>query len=147
MLAIVSYATQHRSKEITSIITILQPQQPGINVTSLGLSSIFQNIIVLRYFEAESQIKRSLLILKMRGSNHDQSIIAFLIVSDRGMKIVGPMNKYTGIMSGIAQKTNQPYDDTEQKIKFEENMERRKRKQKLPIESERNSQERKKYEK
>jgi circadian clock protein KaiC len=122
-----------RSKEITSIITILQPQQPGINVTSLGLSSIFQNIIVLRYFELESQIKRSLLILKMRASNHDQSIIEFLIVSDRGIKIVGPMKKYTGIMSGIAQKTYQRSADREQKIKFEENMERRKRKQKLPI--------------
>ena len=122
-----------RSKEMTSIITILQPQQPGINVTSLGLSSIFQNIIVLRYFEAESQIKRSLLILKMRGSNHDQSIIEFLIVSDRGMKIVGPMKKYIGIMSGIAQKTYQRSADRKQKIKFEENMERRKRKQKLPI--------------
>lgn len=118
---------------MTSIITILQPQQPGINVTSLGLSSIFQNIIVLRYFEVESQIKRSLLILKMRGSNHDQSIIEFLIVSDRGMKIVGPMKKYIGIMSGIAQKTYQRSADRKQKIKFEENMERRKRKQKLPI--------------
>jgi hypothetical protein len=36
-------------------------------------------------------------------------------------------------MSGIAQKTYQPSADREQKIKFEENMERRKRKQKLPI--------------
>lgn len=122
-----------RSKEITSVITILQPQQPGINVAVLGLSSIFQNIIALRYFEVESQIKRSLLILKMRGSNHDHSIIEFLIVSDRGMKIVGPMKKYIGIMSGIARKTYKEFADREQKIKYEENMERRKRKQKLAI--------------
>jgi len=122
-----------RSKEITSIITILQSQQPGITITSLGLSSIFQNIIVIRYFEVESQIKRSMLILKMRSSNHDQSIIEFLIVSDRGIKIVGPMKEYTGIMSGIAQKTYQRSADMEHKIKFKENMDRRKRKQKLPI--------------
>ncbi len=132
-----------RRKEITSIITILQPQQPGINVTSLGLSSIFQNIIVLRYFELESQIKRSLLILKMRGSNHDQSIIAFMIVGDRGIKIIGPMKKYTGIMSGIAQKTYQPSADEEQKIKFEENMKRRKKTAKTSNRSERNRKERK----
>ena len=74
----------------------------------------------------------------MRASNHDQSIMEFLITSNRGIKILGPLEKYTGIMSGIAQKSYQQFADREHKIKFKEYLERRK-KQKTPIRSERNT--------
>lgn len=113
---------------ITSIFTILTDQESGLNISSFGVSSIFHNIILLRYVEAEAQLKRSMLILKMRASNHDHSILQFLIQSKTGLKIAGTMNEYEGIMSGIAQKVYQHYLDKEKKIQDKQSKEREKRK-------------------
>jgi len=113
---------------ITSIFTILTDQESGLTISSFGLSSIFHNIILLRYVEAEAQLKRSMLILKMRASNHDHSILQFLIQNKTGLKIAGTMNEYEGIMSGIAQKVYQRYLDKEKKISDKQSKEREKRK-------------------
>ena len=110
----------------TSIFTILTEQQSGINVSFFNLSSIFQNIINLRYVEAEAQLKRSMLILKMRASNHDQSILQFSI-TDKGIKILGTMTEYVGILSGTAQRVYQKYLEKELKIQAKETAGREKR--------------------
>jgi circadian clock protein KaiC len=125
---------------ITSIFTILTDQESGLKVTSFGLSSIFHNIILLRYVEADAQLKRSMLILKMRASSHDQSILQFSIQSKTGLNILGTMSEYQGIMSGIAQKVYQSYLDKEQKIQAKQIAEREKRKARLVAQQKRISQ-------
>jgi circadian clock protein KaiC len=124
-----------RTHNATSIFTILTNQQSGLNVTSVGLSSIFHSIILLRYVEVEAKLKRSMLILKMRASVHDQSILQFSIVEKEGIKILGTMTEYVGILSGIAQPTYQRYvgDNREQKRQSKEETERRKRKSKNEV--------------
>ena len=64
----------------------------------------------------------------MRASNHDHSILQFLIQNKTGLKIAGTMNEYEGIMSGIAQKVYQHYLDKEKKIQDKQSKEREKRK-------------------
>jgi circadian clock protein KaiC len=125
---------------ITSIYTILTDQESGLNITSFGLSSIFHNIVLLRYVEADAQLKRSMLILKMRASNHDQSIVQFSIQSKTGINILGTMSEYQGIMSGIAQKVYQKYLDKEQKIQAKQITDREKRKARLDAQQKRISQ-------
>jgi KaiC/GvpD/RAD55 family RecA-like ATPase len=117
-----------QTRGITSIFSILTDQESGLRITSFGLSSIFHNIILLRYVEADAQLKRSMLILKMRASNHDQSILQFSIKSKSGLNILGTMSEYHGIMSGIAQKVYQRYLDKEQKIEAKQITDREKRK-------------------
>jgi len=112
---------------MTSIFTILTEQQSGLNVSSFNLSSIFHNIILLRYVEAEGELKRSMLILKMRSSNHDQSILQFLI-TNKGIKILGLMEGYVGILSGMAQRVYQKHLDKETRIQDKETAAREKRK-------------------
>ena len=112
-------------------MTLLPSSQSTFDITSVGLSPLFNNIIVLRYFEAESGIKRSLIILKVRASNHDPSIIAFSISSKGGIKIIGEMKQYVGILSGNAQRTYQEYIRRERKIKSKQNLDSRKRKKNL----------------
>jgi circadian clock protein KaiC len=125
---------------ITSIYTILTDQESGLNITSFGLSSIFHNIVLLRYVEADAQLKRSMLILKMRASNHDQSIVRFSIQSKTGINILGTMSEYQGIMSGIAQKVYQKYLDKEQKIQAKQITDREKRKARFEKQQKRLSQ-------
>ncbi|MDW0144336.1 MAG: ATPase domain-containing protein, partial [Nitrososphaeraceae archaeon] len=113
---------------ITSIFTFLTDQESGPSISSHGIFSIFQNIILLRYVDADAQLKRSILILKMRGSSHDQSILQFEIQNKVGLNIVGEMKEYQGILSGIAQKDYQRYVEKERKIQEKEIKDREKRK-------------------
>jgi circadian clock protein KaiC len=91
--------------KITALITILTTQKSGFELSGLGLSSLFQNIILLRYVEVQGRLKRVLLVLKMRGTQHDESILEFRISKDNGVEIVGPIgSNYVGIFTGVAQR-------------------------------------------
>lgn len=107
-----------RQNEVTSIFTLLVTQQPGFVVSDLGMSSLFQNMILLKYLEFEGEVKRSLIVLKMRSTQHTQLILEFQIVSNvadhvpGGIKIVGPFN-YTGILTGVAHKMPTAFSNSE----------------------------------
>lgn len=91
--------------KITALITILTTQKSGFELSEFGLSSILQNIILLRYAEVQGRLKRILLVLKMRGTQHDESILEFRISKENGVEIVGPIGSdYVGIFTGVAQK-------------------------------------------
>ena len=70
--------------------------------TMAKVSSLFHNIIILRYIELNFRMKRSIVFLKMRSSYHDNSILEF-VISGNGVKIIGPMNDYEGTLSDIKQ--------------------------------------------
>jgi circadian clock protein KaiC len=55
--------------------------------------------ILLRYVEIESAVRKALLVLKMRGSDHDKGIRQFEITS-RGIEVHAPFEGQEGIMSG-----------------------------------------------
>jgi circadian clock protein KaiC len=91
--------------KITALVTILTTQKSGFEISGLGLSSLLQNIILLRYVEIQGRLKRILLVLKMRGTQHDESILEFKISKDKGVEIIGPIgDDYIGLFTGIAQK-------------------------------------------
>jgi circadian clock protein KaiC len=50
-------------------------------VTETGMSTIADNIISLRHVEVDSALKRSLIVLKARGTSHDNGIREFEITS------------------------------------------------------------------
>jgi len=55
--------------------------------------------ILLRYVEFESAVHKALLVLKMRGSDHDKGIRQFEITS-RGIEVHAPFEGREGILSG-----------------------------------------------
>lgn len=116
---------------ITSIFNILTSQQPGFDLTGFGVSSIFHNIVLLRYVEIEGVLKRSLLVLKMRASLHDHSILEFTIDSNGGIKIVGAIINYEGILSGIARKSYELFMSKEKKIEARQREQKATRKAKF----------------
>lgn len=92
--------------QITTVLTILTTQKSGFEITEEDLFSLLQNIIVLRFVEVQGRMKRVLLVLKTRGSQHDNSILEFNISKDKGgVEITGPIDEdYIGILTGIAYK-------------------------------------------
>ncbi|MGD2165400.1 MAG: ATPase domain-containing protein [Anaerolineae bacterium] len=55
--------------------------------------------ILLRFVEIESAVRKALLVLKMRSSDHDKGIRQFEITS-RGLEVHAPFEGREGIMSG-----------------------------------------------
>jgi circadian clock protein KaiC len=62
------------------------------------VSTITDTIIMLRYVELASQVRRCLTILKMRGSSHDKTIREYTI-DDTGMQLGGPMPHVSDILT------------------------------------------------
>lgn len=119
-----------RQYHLTAMITILTSQSAGMNLTDLGISSLFQNILMLRYVEIEGRMRRSMLLLKMRATPHDESILEFTISDGKGLEMIGTMEKYFGILTGVAQRMQkEAYDfsEKEQTINAQQEAARRKR--------------------
>lgn len=73
-------------------------------ISDYGLEFIVDSIIMLQYVEMESEIYRSMSILKMRGSDHDRSIRRYEI-GRKGFELKSRFEGYEGIMSGTARKS------------------------------------------
>ncbi len=115
-----------RKYQLTALITIQTTQPLEINLTNMGISSLFHNIILLRFVEGKSKMKRSMILLKMRASYHDNSILEF-VISDKGMKIIGTMNNYEKIVSDTLQGGYNEFPKIEDEIRVQQQYKRKKR--------------------
>jgi circadian clock protein KaiC len=86
--------------ELTAMVSQEDPFITGVmTVTEAGLSYIADTIIQLRYVEINSSMKKALLVLKHRASDHDKEIRQFRITSS-GVEIQDPFEGKEGILSG-----------------------------------------------
>jgi circadian clock protein KaiC len=89
-------------------VTVILPNEvdsiAGTNqrITSAGLSYLADTIILLRYFEMDGKLLKSVGVLKKRTSNFEKSIRQFEI-SSYGMKIGPPLRGLQGVLTGIPQ--------------------------------------------
>ena len=88
----------------TMMTTTLPDLLGGANATNLYLSTIADAIIALRYFDLDSQVRRAILVLKVRGSQHASEMHEYEILST-GMSVKGPIRGIGGILAGLAQTT------------------------------------------
>ncbi|GAB4452001.1 MAG: ATPase [Anaerolineae bacterium] len=72
--------------------------EPG-DVEDSGLAFVVDSYILLRYVEIESAVHKALLVLKLRGSNHDKEIREFTIGPD-GMEVKTRFEDQEGIFTG-----------------------------------------------
>ncbi len=82
----------------------------GEHATAVYLSTITDSIIALRYFDLDSQVRRAVLVLKLRGSAHSRALHEYE-VSDRGMRLLGPIRGVHGILAGLAEVTGETPQD------------------------------------
>jgi circadian clock protein KaiC len=85
---------------ITSETTTLGPMTEPIG----GLSFLFHNVIMLRYLEIGSELRRALNIIKMRTSNHDKGVFEYVIDKD-GLTIKDRLEGVTGVLGWSALRT------------------------------------------
>jgi circadian clock protein KaiC len=84
---------------LTSILTRESPVLLGSEEKENDIAFVVDSYILLRYVEIESAIRKALLALKVRGSNHAKDIRQFEITS-RGIEIMSKFEGQEGILSG-----------------------------------------------
>jgi len=89
-----------------SPLAIWETQQTAgqaFNVTDVGMSFLVDCILLLKFVEIDSAMKKALVIMKMRGSDHDKELKEYAI-TPQGFKIQGGFSEYEGVMSGSPHK-------------------------------------------
>ncbi|RAI03088.1 circadian clock protein KaiC [Acuticoccus sediminis] len=88
-------------KRITALFTNTTSLLMGTeSVTETHISTITDSIILLRYVEINGEMRRGIMVLKMRGTWHEKAIREYLI-DGTGMRILGPFTGIHGILSGV----------------------------------------------
>jgi circadian clock protein KaiC len=83
------------------LTTTLETLTGGESATGVALSSVADSIITLRHVDVEGQLRRGILVIKLRGQKHDRAIREYDI-TDRGIRILEPFTGIGGILSGQA---------------------------------------------
>lgn len=66
-------------------------------------SYLADTVILLRYFEAEGEVKQAVSVVKMRGGAHERTIREF-VMRDGKISIGEPLRNYRGVLSGVPQR-------------------------------------------
>ena len=93
------------------VLTILILAQQGIlgsMPSSIDLSYLADNIILLRFFEAAGRVRRAISVVKKRRSAHEQTIREFTIGAPEGVQIGAPLKEFQGVLSGLPQFVGDP---------------------------------------
>jgi circadian clock protein KaiC len=90
---------------VTSETTALGPESEPIG----GLSFLFNNVLLLRYIEMESETRRALSILKMRDSDHAKGVYQFEIDA-QGFELLDKLEGLTGVLGWSALSTRPAND-------------------------------------
>ena len=96
--------TKHvRAAGVTLMMTMEVAELLGTaQLTGHGVSSIADNLIVLRYVEVEGHLERAMLVLKARGIGHTTELRRF-VIDDQGAHVGTQFQDLRGVLTGVPQ--------------------------------------------
>jgi circadian clock protein KaiC len=83
---------------IVMTVEVVGPEQ-GLQFTNFGVSFLTDHIIVQRYAELDGQLRKVVLVVKMRGSKHSRDFRTYEITQD-GVVLGNTLHDYVDIISG-----------------------------------------------
>jgi circadian clock protein KaiC len=66
------------------------------------------NVVLLRYAELESEIRRALGVIKMRESDHVKSLVEF-VIDENGLRVGGKFAGVAGVLTGTPVRTEEKF--------------------------------------
>jgi circadian clock protein KaiC len=91
-------------------ITIVSTVEVEDNFTSLqfshyAISFLTDDIVRLRYVEIDGQLRKTMVVIKMRGGNHSKDIREY-VITDKGVVVIHPRRTdYAQLSTGIPHRT------------------------------------------
>jgi circadian clock protein KaiC len=100
---VISLTSTVKAKRMTTLFTSTTATLLGSgSVTEKHISTLTDSIILLRFVEALGRMRRSINVLKMRGSAHDTALREY-VIDGAGMHIGKPFTDVNGILTGHPQ--------------------------------------------
>ena len=85
-----------------SVLTTSETSSLGPTTETVGgLSFLYHNIVLLRYIQQDSEVRRAVAILKMRNSDHEKGLWTFAI-SERGFELSSKLEGVSGLLGWSA---------------------------------------------
>jgi circadian clock protein KaiC len=72
----------------------------SVQLTGVGISSIADNLVLVRYVEVGGRLERALSVLKARGIRHETELRQLNIEAD-GVHVGPPFVDLRGVLTGI----------------------------------------------
>jgi circadian clock protein KaiC len=94
---------------VTILVGIQQGMLGGNMSSAMDVSYLADNVLMLRYFEDDGEVKQAVSVFKKRGSLHERTIRRF-IMSARGIEVGEVLRGYRGILTGVPVPTARPAD-------------------------------------
>ncbi len=66
-------------------------------------SYLADSVVLLRYFEADGEVRQAISVVKMRGGEHERTIREFSMRGGR-INIGEPLRDYRGVFTGVPEK-------------------------------------------
>jgi circadian clock protein KaiC len=85
---------------IATFLTVAQHGLIGDMKTPVDVTFLADNVILLRFFEAEGRVRRAISVIKKRTGAHEDTIREFRI-SNRGLSLGAPLHHFHGVLRGI----------------------------------------------
>lgn len=97
---------------VTIVSTVeIEDSFTAFQFSHYAISFLTDDIIRLRYVEIDGQLRKVLVVVKMRGSNHSKDIREY-VIDERGMVIIAPhRTNYARLTSGLPDRVGERKDD------------------------------------
>ncbi|HEY1231627.1 MAG TPA: ATPase domain-containing protein [Ramlibacter sp.] len=95
---LLTYLGQHRV--VTLLVGVQQGMIGGTMSSSLDASYVADNVLMLRYFELDGEIRQAISVFKKRGSVHERTIRSFRLDS-QGIHVGDVLRGFRGLLTGV----------------------------------------------
>ena len=85
---------------VTILVGVQQGMLGGQMSTTVDASYLADNVLMLRYFEHDGEVKQAVSVFKKRGSLHERTIREFSM-SRKGIHVGAPLRGFRGILTGV----------------------------------------------
>ena len=85
---------------VTLLIGVQQGMLGGQMSTTVDASYLADNVLMLRYFEHDGEVKQAVSVFKKRGSLHERTIRQFSM-SSNGVQVGAVLRGFRGILTGV----------------------------------------------
>jgi circadian clock protein KaiC len=114
-----------KSRVITGVFTSLTGGGDALERTDVGVSSLMDTWLLVRFFEGNGERNRGLYVLKSRGMPHSNQVREY-VMSERGIELLDVYSGSAGVLTGAARLAQEAKERTEAQLRVQE-LDRRQR--------------------
>ena len=92
-------------KGVVTFLILTQHGLVGTMHAEIDVSYLADTVVLLRYFEAEGEIRQAISVLKQRVGRHERSLREFHL-EESGIAVGEPLRNFRGILTGVPDAVN-----------------------------------------